>query len=119
MTDFFESEQVRDDLENIQTCYNDLLKMSQNLKDFNPQERLEHIEKTMELIAMQKVFYARLSLVAGHVETDGQDHQDVQQLKDRIDTLSSIYSGGNGINIILDQMEQKLQQWRKEILDNA
>ena len=67
MTDFMQSEVVQSELEQIQECYTDLLKMSSGLKDFNPKERLEHIEKTMELVAKQKVFYARLQLAANEL----------------------------------------------------
>ena len=54
--DFFKSDVVRDEVEEIQECYTELLKMSAGLKDFDPEQRLEHVEKTLELIAKQKVF---------------------------------------------------------------
>ena len=44
---FFQSEVVQEELESIQECYTELLKMSSGLKEFNPHERLEHIEKTL------------------------------------------------------------------------
>ena len=43
---FFQSDVVQQELESIQECYTELLKMSAGLKTFNPHERLEHIEKT-------------------------------------------------------------------------
>ena len=40
MTDmFFESEVVKKELEEIQECYTQLLKMSAGLKEFSPKER--------------------------------------------------------------------------------
>ena len=66
--DFFTSEVVQKELEDIQECYTELLKMSAGLKEFNPQERLEHIEKTLELVSKQKVFYARLQLASNELQ---------------------------------------------------
>jgi hypothetical protein len=107
---FFKSEVVVEELEDIQSTYTELLKMSSGLKDFTPTERLDHIEKTLELIAKQKVFYARLALASHEVEGE-----DAAFVKDRIDMMSEEYSGGLNLMSILDQMEEKLQHWRKEI----
>ena len=111
MTDFMQSEVVQSELEQIQECYTDLLKMSSGLKDFNPKERLEHIEKTMELVAKQKVFYARLQLAANEL----QDDDSAKEIKNRIEMMSTEYSGGLNLNMVLDQMENKLREWRREL----
>ena len=111
MTDFFTSEVVQKELEEIQECYTELLKMSSGLKEFNPQERLEHIEKTLELVAKQKVFYARLQLAANEL----QDDDSAAEIKKRIEMMSTEYSGGLNLNMVLDQMETKLRQWRSEL----
>jgi len=112
MTDnFFQSEVVKEELDAIQECYTELLKMSAGLKQFNPQERLEHIEKTLELVAKQKVFYARLQLAANEL----QDDDSAKEIKSRIEMMSTEYSGGMNLNMVLDQMENKLRTWRKEL----
>ena len=49
--DFFTSEVVQKELEDIQECYTELLKMSAGLKEFNPQERLEHIDSVNAFVA--------------------------------------------------------------------
>ena len=109
--DFFQSEVVQEELEQIQECYTELLKMSAGLKEFNPQERLEHIEKTLELVAKQKVFYARLQLAANEL----QDDDSAKEIKSRIEMMSTEYSGGMNLTMVLDQMEDKLRGWRKEL----
>lgn len=112
MTDsFFQTDQVQKEMEDIQTCYTDLLKMSAGLKDFNPQQKKDHIEKTLELIAKQKVFYARLAL-ASHEEGN---EETVAFVKERVDQMSQVYSGGMNLMQILDTMEEKLRGWRKEL----
>ena len=108
---FFQSEVVQEELEAIQECYTELLKMSAGLKQFNPQERLEHIEKTLELVAKQKVFYARLQLAANEL----QDDDSAKEIKSRIELMSTEYSGGMNLTMVLDQMENKLRGWRKEL----
>jgi hypothetical protein len=113
--EFFKSEVVQEELEDLQSTYTELLKMSQGFEDFNPQERLEHIEKTLELIAKQKVFYSRLQLMSNYVTEEDDDENEVKMIKDRIDAISSIYSGGNNLLSILQVMEDKLLGWRQEI----
>ena len=109
--DFFKSEVVQEELEAIQECYTELLKMSAGLKEFNPHERLEHIEKTLELVAKQKVFYARLQLAANEL----QDDDSAAEIKKRIEMMSTEYSGGLNLNMVLDQMEEKLRSWRADL----
>ncbi len=113
--DFFKSEVVQEELEAIQECYTELLKMSAGLKDFNPHERLEHIEKTLELVAKQKVFYARLQLAANEL----QDDDSAKEIKKRIEMMSTEYSGGLNLTMVLDQMENKLRTWRKELREQG
>ena len=113
--DFFKSEVVQKELEAIQECYTELLKMSAGLKEFNPQERLEHIEKTLELVAKQKVFYARLQLAANEL----QDDDSAKEIKKRIEMMSTEYSGGLNLTMVLDQMENKLRAWRKELKEQG
>mgnify|MGYP003148532990 FL=1 len=108
---FLKSEVVQEELEAIQECYTELLKMSAGLKQFNPQERLEHIEKTLELVAKQKVFYARLQLAANEL----QDDDSAKEIKKRIEMMSTEYSGGLNLNMVLDQMEEKLRSWRADL----
>ena len=113
--DFFKSEVVQEELEAIQECYTELLKMSAGLKEFNPHERLEHIEKTLELVAKQKVFYARLQLAANEL----QDDDSAKEIKKRIEMMSTEYSGGLNLTMVLDQMENKLRTWRKELREQG
>ena len=116
MTDnFFQSEVVQEELESIQECYTELLKMSAGLKQFNPKERLEHIEKTLELVAKQKVFYARLQLAANEL----QDDDSAKEIKSRIEMMSTEYSGGMNLTMVLDQMEDKLRGWRKDLREEG
>ena len=113
--DFFQSEVVQEELEAIQECYTELLKMSAGLKDFKPAEKLEHIEKTLELVAKQKVFYARLQLAANEL----QDDDSAKEIKSKIEMMSGDYHSGMNLTMILDHMEEKLRSWRKDLRDQG
>ena len=113
--DFFKSEVVQEELDDLQTTYTELLAMSQNFQDFEPAHKVEHINKTLELISKQKVFYSRLQMMVNYVEEDNDDPSEVAQMKERIDTLSSLYSGGDNLLGVLQVMEDKLLGWKKEL----
>lgn len=121
--DFFRSEVIQAELDDLQTTYNDLLKMSSKLNQLDKSQQLDHINKTLELIAKQKVFYARLQLMSNYV-TDDEDGEssDVKEVKERIDQVSNLYSGGNtNLLDILQAMEDKLLCWKRDLegVDNA
>ena len=113
--DFFKSQVVQKELEQIQECYTELLKMSSGLADFSPKERLDHIENTLELDAKQKVFYARLQLPANEL----QDDDSAKAIKERIEVMSGQFSGGMNLTMILDHMEEKLRGWRKDLREQG
>ena len=118
--DFFKSEVIAEELDDLQQTYTDLLRMSQNFQTLDENGQLEHIEKTLELIAKQKVFYARLNLMQQHVDLEAEgEENDIKAIKDKIDKCSSVYSGGQNLMAVLDAMEQKLLTWRKGLLDKA
>ena len=108
---FFESDVVQQELTDIQETYTQLLKISSGLAEFSPSERLDHINKTLELIAKQKVFYARLQLAAHSVNDD----DTAKEIKDRIEEMSGNYAPGLNLTVILDTMEEKLRYWRQQI----
>ena len=114
-SDFFHAPVVQEELEAIQECYTELLKMSAGLKEFNPQERLEHIEKTLELVAKQKVFYARLQLAANELKDD----DSAKAIRENIERMSVDYGQGLNLTTILDTMEAKLRYWREELLKDG
>ena len=89
---FFESDVVQQELTDIQETYTQLLKISAGLADFSPRERLEHIEKTLELIANKK-YFTHVLLCVHNISGDEND-EEASYVKEKIDTLSAQYSGG-------------------------
>jgi hypothetical protein len=107
----YHSEVVRQELHDMQSLYKDLYDISIRFPLMSQQEKRDHLEKTMELVAKQKVFYARLSLMS-------LEDKEAADLKIRIDQMTALYSGGQGINDVLENMSKRLKSWRKE-LDSA
>jgi len=114
--DFFKSEIVQEELNDLQSTYTDLLKMSSEFEGFDNGQKIEHINKTLELIAKQKVFYSRLEMMANYVAEEEDTESEVQEMKDRIDLVSNLYTGGDGNLLqILQVMEDKLIGWKREL----
>ena len=64
MSQFFKSDQVQTDLNNIFQTYQEISNKTSQLATMNKQEKLDHIEDCKMLIDKQKTFYTRLSLAA-------------------------------------------------------
>ena len=118
--DFLKSEVIKEELDDLQRTYTELLSMSQEFSSYDTAGQLDHINKTLELIAKQKVFYARLQLMEQHItlEEDEKDSE-VMDMKKRIDNVSGMYSGGKNLLEILEAMETKLLQWKSALLDKT
>ena len=118
--DFLKSEVIKEELDDLQRTYTELLSMSQEFSSYDTEGQLDHINKTLELIAKQKVFYARLQLMEQHItlQEDKEDHE-VMDMKKRIDNVSGMYSGGKNLLEILEAMETKLLQWKSALLDKT
>ena len=109
MTDpFYESDVIKEELANMQQLYKDLYDLSVTYPQMKPDDKKTHIEKTLELIDKQKVFYARLALMA-------LEDQEAGEVKIRIDQMTQIYSGGKQIQEVLEDMEKRLHGWRREL----
>tara|TARA_B100000287_G_C20141125_1_gene586226 strand:- start:94 stop:426 length:333 start_codon:yes stop_codon:yes gene_type:complete len=62
MSDFFDSEIVREEMEDIHQLQQEIYGQLMNINDLPTEEKKEHIEKLMDLLDKQRVMYARLSL---------------------------------------------------------
>jgi len=105
---FYQSEVVRQELVDMQSLYKDLYDISIRFPLMTRDEKTEHLEKTMALVAKQKVFYARLSLMS-------LEDEEAAEIKIRIDQMTHMYSGGKLITDVLDDMEKRLKSWKKEL----
>ena len=62
MSDFFESEIVREEMEDIHELQQEIYGQLMNINDLPHEKKKEHIDQLMELLDKQRVMYTRLSL---------------------------------------------------------
>ena len=84
MSDFFKSEQVQDNLQDIFNTYQEVASMTSQLATMNKQEKLDHIEDCKTLIDKQRTFYGRLCLAAS-------EDSEAADMKTRINALSNAF----------------------------
>ena len=81
MSNFFKSEQVQENLQDIFDTYQEIASMTSQLGRMNKEEKLDHIEDCKVLIDKQKTFYGRLCLAAS-------EDSEAADMKTRINALS-------------------------------
>ena len=62
MGKFFESEMVRDELNEINQLQQEIYSSTMNFPNMTREDQLEHVDKLTTLLEKQKIMYARLSL---------------------------------------------------------
>ena len=73
----------------------------------NKEERLDHIDKTKELVEKQKLFYTRLALAA-------MEDQEASDLKTRINAMSQAF-GYRDLGDCFDSMIEHLDNAKNKI----
>tara|TARA_B100000965_G_scaffold381946_1_gene379874 strand:+ start:44 stop:373 length:330 start_codon:yes stop_codon:yes gene_type:complete len=100
MSQFFNSEQVQDNLQDIFNTYQEVAAMTAQLSTMSRTQRLDHIEDCKALIDKQKTFYGRLCLAASE-DTEAAD------MKARINALSNAF-GYKDLGECMDAMIKTL-----------
>ena len=111
MSNFFQSEQVQDNLKDIFDTYQEVASMTSQLAAMNRQEKLDHIEDCKALIDKQKTFYGRLCLAAS-------EDSEAADMKTRINALSNAF-GYRDLAECMDAMVMTLEQAAQNEMDNA
>jgi len=62
MSDFFDSDIVREELQEINELQMSIYKNAMKFGTFSREDKVEHIERLTELLERQKVMYTRISL---------------------------------------------------------
>ncbi|AGG54273.1 hypothetical protein CYXG_00209 [Synechococcus phage S-SSM4] len=104
---FFQSENVQEEINNIFKFYQKLSYKQNRLAGMNKEERLDHIDKTKELVEKQKLFYTRLALAA-------MEDQEASDLKTRINAMSQAF-GYRDLGDCFDSMIEHLDNAKNKI----
>ena len=109
MSNFFKSEQVQANLQDIFETYQQIASMTSQLGSMNKKEKLSHIADCKVLIDKQKTFYGRLCLAASE-DTEAAD------MKTRINALSQAF-GYTDLAECMDAMVSTLEQAAQREVD--
>ena len=101
MSNFFESDQVRQNLQDIFDTYQEIASMTSQLGKMNKDEKLEHIEDCKVLIDKQRTFYGRLCLAAS-------EDSEAADMRTRINALSQAF-GYSDLLECMDAMVETLE----------
>ena len=110
MSNFFQSEQVQDNLKDIFDTYQEVASMTSQLAAMNRQEKLDHIQDCKALIDKQKTFYGRLCLAAS-------EDSEAADMKTRINALSNAF-GYRDLAECMDAMVMTLEQAARREVDD-
>ena len=74
MSDFFDSDIVRQELQEINELQMSIYRNAMKFGTFSREDKVEHIEKLTELLERQKVMYTRISLSDDKEAIDLKNH---------------------------------------------
>ena len=106
MSDFFKSNIVREELEDINRLQAVIYEDSQNYGSLNRDEKVEHIENLTELLEKQRVMYTRLSL-----SDDPAAKKMKEQLEKSVQLLG--FPEGTDISVLFSGMNQTIEKLKQ------
>ena len=110
MSDFFESEIIRDELMAINRLQESVYKNAFSFDEMDREDQLDHIDDLSELLDKQRVMYTRLSL-----------SQDPQAMKMKSDLEQSVtllgFPKGTDISVLFSGMTQTIESLKERIDD--
>ena len=108
MSNFFDSEIVREELNEINELQQEVYGKILNVMNLTPEEQVEHIDKLKLLLEKQKVMYTRLSL---------SDDPEALKLKNQIEqsVVMMGFPQGTDINVLFDGMDKTINDLKKHV----
>ena len=108
MTNFFDSEIVQEELNEINELQKEVYGKIINVMNLTPEELVEHIDKLKLLLEKQKIMYMRLSL---------SDDPEALKLKNQIEqsVVMMGFPAGTDINVLFDGMDKTINDLKKHV----
>ena len=102
MSDFFDSEIVQEELEEINKMQQDIYKDAFTFPSLSREDRKEHIDSLKILLDKQRVMYTRLSL---------SDDPTAKELKSQIEQSVTMmgFPAGTNMNVLFDGMCETIE----------
>ena len=109
MSNFFDSDIVREELQEINDLQLSIYKNAMKFGTFSREDKVEHIEKLITLLEKQKVMYTRLSL------DDSPEAKKMQQTLQK--SISSMgFPPGTDMQILFSCMNETIQTLKQDII---
>ena len=108
MSEFFESENVQDELNEINELQQEIYGKIMNITNLSREDQTEHIEKLKVLLDKQRVMYTRLAL-----SDDPLAKQMKKQLEDSVQLMG--FPQGTDIQILFDGMKQTIDNLSQHV----
>tara|TARA_B100000902_G_scaffold146413_1_gene143539 strand:- start:110 stop:439 length:330 start_codon:yes stop_codon:yes gene_type:complete len=108
MSEFFESEIVREELNDINKLQEEIYGSVFSFASLTPEKRKEHIEDLIELLDKQRIMYTRLSL-----SDDPEAVKMKEQLVESIQIMG--YPKGTDINVLFDTMKKTIEKMKETV----
>ena len=108
MSNFFDSEIVQEELNEINQLQEEVYGKMLNVMHLATEEQVEHIDKLKLLLEKQKIMYARLSL---------SDDPAALKLKNQIEQSVVVmgFPQGTDINVLFDNMDKTINNLKKHV----
>ena len=108
MSEFFESEIVQDELNEINKMQEEIYGNMMSFAELDLDEKMEHIEQLTELLDKQKVMYTRLAL-----SDDPQAIEMKDKLRQSVTMLG--FPEGTDITVLFDSMRQTIESLKQNV----
>ena len=110
MSNFFDSEIIKEELEEINELQQEVYGDAFNLMRMSSTERVEHVENLETLLEKQKIMYTRVSL--------SDDPQAVEMKKNLEKSVKLMgFPTGTDMSQIFDAMDKTIEKLRQSIVD--
>jgi len=108
MSEFFESEIVQDELNEINELQQQIYGKIMNIVNLSREDRTEHVEKLKILLEKQRVMYTRLSL-----SDDPMAIKMKEQLQQSVQLMG--FPQGTDIQVLFDGMKQTIETLNQQV----
>ena len=108
MSDFFDSDIVREELQKINQLQMSIYKNAMKFGTFSRDDKVDHIEKLTELLERQRVMYTRITL------SDDQEAKDLKKhLQKSVELLG--FPEGTDMLLLFSGMSNTIENLKKSI----
>ena len=108
MSDFFDSDIVREELQEINQLQMSIYKNAMKFGTFSREDKVDHIDKLTELLERQRVMYTRITL------SDDQEAKDLKKhLQKSVELMG--FPEGTDMLLLFSGMSNTIENFKKSI----